>query len=270
MPPYVLTRSEAGKDRLYPVPKEQRAQVRQCAPPNIAATSGPAPCWSKRHPHLLALADQMAEQRLLAWPRQRSRPMPDLNSSNIIRNGCWKPSAGASLIRLEIIGQADEKEFFELCFKEKILDALAEEMPTHAQERGSAPVVCPGGQSQSEAALGKLLSGFRAGGAVRRAACGFAAGNRLQTFEIRRPSKSCWSAAASTTRTSTSGPRPATRTFLRKFVKDVPAADWTGLVQRSRCSRSSSGMAFSIRRAFLWATAVICLCRTTRRMKARW
>lgn len=32
--------------------------------------------------------------------------------------------------QLEIIGQADEKEFFELCFKEKILDALAEAMPT--------------------------------------------------------------------------------------------------------------------------------------------
>ena len=27
-PAYVLTRSEAGKDRLYPVPKEQRAAVR--------------------------------------------------------------------------------------------------------------------------------------------------------------------------------------------------------------------------------------------------
>ena len=32
--------------------------------------------------------------------------------------------------QLEIIGQADEKEFFELCLKEKILDALAEAMPT--------------------------------------------------------------------------------------------------------------------------------------------
>src|SRR6266702_6571743 len=31
---------------------------------------------------------------------------------------------------LEIIGQADEKEFFELCFKEKILPGLAESMPT--------------------------------------------------------------------------------------------------------------------------------------------
>ena len=27
--------------------------------------------------------------------------------------------------QIEIIGQADEKEFFELCFKEKLLPALA-------------------------------------------------------------------------------------------------------------------------------------------------
>ena len=29
--------------------------------------------------------------------------------------------------RIEVIGQADEKQFFELCFAEKILAALAEE-----------------------------------------------------------------------------------------------------------------------------------------------
>jgi hypothetical protein len=32
--------------------------------------------------------------------------------------------------QIEIIGHADEKQFFELCFKEKILEALAKEMPT--------------------------------------------------------------------------------------------------------------------------------------------
>lgn len=30
----------------------------------------------------------------------------------------------------EMIGQADEKEFFELCFREKILTALAQTLPT--------------------------------------------------------------------------------------------------------------------------------------------
>src|SRR6266700_5756705 len=32
--------------------------------------------------------------------------------------------------QIENIGQADEKEFFELCFKEKMLEALATDMPT--------------------------------------------------------------------------------------------------------------------------------------------
>jgi len=32
--------------------------------------------------------------------------------------------------QIEIIGHADEKEFFELCFKEKVLEGLAKEMPT--------------------------------------------------------------------------------------------------------------------------------------------
>jgi len=36
--------------------------------------------------------------------------------------------------QIEIIGHADEKEFFELCLKEKMLEALAKEMPTARQK----------------------------------------------------------------------------------------------------------------------------------------
>jgi hypothetical protein len=32
--------------------------------------------------------------------------------------------------QIEIIGEADEKEFFELCFREKILEALVQTMPS--------------------------------------------------------------------------------------------------------------------------------------------
>lgn len=39
---------------------------------------------------------------------------------------------------LEILGQADEKAFFELCFRERMLGALAESMPT-AREREEVP-----------------------------------------------------------------------------------------------------------------------------------
>ena len=41
--------------------------------------------------------------------------------------------------RIEIIGQADEKEFFELCRNEKILEALAQEMPT-ARKKEEVPL----------------------------------------------------------------------------------------------------------------------------------
>ena len=40
--------------------------------------------------------------------------------------------------QIEIIGQADEKEFFELCFKEKMLAGLAQEMPT-ARKKEEVP-----------------------------------------------------------------------------------------------------------------------------------
>jgi hypothetical protein len=41
--------------------------------------------------------------------------------------------------QLEVIGEADEKEFFELCFQEKILAALAQEMPT-ARKKEEVPL----------------------------------------------------------------------------------------------------------------------------------
>jgi hypothetical protein len=40
--------------------------------------------------------------------------------------------------QIEIIGEADEKEFFELCFKEKMLEALAKGMPT-ARKKEEVP-----------------------------------------------------------------------------------------------------------------------------------
>ena len=41
--------------------------------------------------------------------------------------------------QIEIIGEADEKEFFELCFKEKILQVLAQKMPT-ARKKEEVPL----------------------------------------------------------------------------------------------------------------------------------
>ena len=67
---YVLTRSEQGKDRLYTVPKEQRAHVRQWAAEYRRYQRARA-VLARRHVGLLALVDQMAEQRLLVWPRKK-------------------------------------------------------------------------------------------------------------------------------------------------------------------------------------------------------
>ena len=64
---YVLTRSEQGKDRLYTVPKEQRTQVRKRAAEYRRYHRARA-VLAKRQARLLALVDQMADQRLLVWP----------------------------------------------------------------------------------------------------------------------------------------------------------------------------------------------------------
>ena len=72
-PAYVLTRSEAGKDRLYPVPKTQRAEVRKQAAEYRRYQRARA-VLVKRHLRLLALVDQIAEQRLLTWPSKPEVP----------------------------------------------------------------------------------------------------------------------------------------------------------------------------------------------------
>jgi hypothetical protein len=72
---YVLTRSEQGQDRLYTVPKDQRAKVRQWAAEYRRYHRARA-VLVKRHLHLLSLVDQMAQQRLLTWPENKEE-VPD-------------------------------------------------------------------------------------------------------------------------------------------------------------------------------------------------
>jgi len=70
---YVLTRSEAGKDRLYPVPKDQRAQVRKWAAEYRRYQRARA-VLTRRQLHLLSLVDQMAQPRLMTWPQNKEVP----------------------------------------------------------------------------------------------------------------------------------------------------------------------------------------------------
>jgi len=70
---WVLTRSQEGKDRIYSVPKDQRAQVRRWALEYRRYQRARA-ALAKAHLQLLALADQMAGQRLLVWPNKKESP----------------------------------------------------------------------------------------------------------------------------------------------------------------------------------------------------
>ena len=70
---YVVTRSEQGKDRLYTVAKDQRARIRQQTAEYRRYQRARA-VLIKRHVKLLALVDQLAQQRLLVWPEKKSKP----------------------------------------------------------------------------------------------------------------------------------------------------------------------------------------------------
>jgi len=70
---YVLTRSEQGRDRLYRVPQDQRAQLRQWAAEYRRYQRARA-VLVKRHRHLLSLVDQIGQQRLLRWPQNPEVP----------------------------------------------------------------------------------------------------------------------------------------------------------------------------------------------------
>lgn len=66
-PTWVLTRSEAGQNRLYAVPTDQRGQLRPRAREYRR--------WQRARAHLIkqaarlvALIDQLADPRLQAWP----------------------------------------------------------------------------------------------------------------------------------------------------------------------------------------------------------
>jgi hypothetical protein len=72
-PTYVLTRSEQGRDRLYTVPKDQRAQLRQWAAEYRRYQRARA-VLVKGHLHLLGLVDQIGQQRLLTWPQNKEVP----------------------------------------------------------------------------------------------------------------------------------------------------------------------------------------------------
>jgi hypothetical protein len=127
--------------------------------------------------------------------------------------------------QLEIIGQADEKEFFELCLQEKILHALAKTMPT-PREKEEVPrwFVLTANLSLKL----HLENSFRAFERVVRC------GGLLSALPPEIASKhlnpktqqillECLGFNDKNLYKRTT---PCDHDFLRKFVLDVPAADW--------------------------------------------
>jgi len=72
-PAWVLTRSEAGRHKLYSVPADQRAQVRQWAAAWRRCQRARAQ-FGKQTAALLALADQLAQSQTVAWPTRKPPP----------------------------------------------------------------------------------------------------------------------------------------------------------------------------------------------------
>ena len=70
---YVLTRSEAGKHKLYCVPAPQRARVRKLAAAWKRSQKARAKLH-KLHAQLLALADQIVAAQQADWPPAASPP----------------------------------------------------------------------------------------------------------------------------------------------------------------------------------------------------
>ncbi len=138
--------------------------------------------------------------------------------------------------QLEIIGQADEKEFFELCFQEKILEALAQTMPTE-RKKEEVPKWFVLAANLSLKLHGE--NSFQAfervvrGGGLLAALPPEIASKHLdpQTQQILLECRG-FNDKNHYTRTT-----PCDHDFLRKFVLDVSAADWqawfNGPVQQS-------------------------------------
>ena len=74
-PAWVLTRSEAGRHKLYSVPADQRALVRQWAAAWRRYQRARAR-FGKQTAALLALADQLAQTQTVPWPKPKTKPLP--------------------------------------------------------------------------------------------------------------------------------------------------------------------------------------------------
>jgi len=69
---WVITRSEQGQDRIYSVPKDQRARLRLLTQEYRRYQRARA-VLVKRHGKLLQLVDRIAELRMNPWPPETQK-----------------------------------------------------------------------------------------------------------------------------------------------------------------------------------------------------
>lgn len=126
---------------------------------------------------------------------------------------------------LEILGQADEKAFFELCFREKLLEALAQSMPT-ARKKEEVPK-----WFVLAANLSLKLHGEQAFSAWERVVrCGgllSALSPEIATKHLdRERGEVVLRCVGFNAKNHYDRQTPCDQDMLRKFVKDVSAARW--------------------------------------------
>jgi hypothetical protein len=128
--------------------------------------------------------------------------------------------------QLEIIGQADEKEFFELCFKEKILDALAEAMPTDRKKEEVPRWFVLAANLSLKLHLENSFYAFervvRCGGLLSALPPEIASKHLEPTTQQILLECRGFNDKNHYDRTT-----PCDQDFLRKFVKDVTAQEWS-------------------------------------------
>ena len=74
-PAWVLTRSEAGKNHLYTVPDDQRGRLRPLSR-EYRRWQRTRALLTKQFVRLLALIDQLAQERLQRWPPPKPNDGP--------------------------------------------------------------------------------------------------------------------------------------------------------------------------------------------------
>ena len=132
---------------------------------------------------------------------------------------------------LEIIGQADEKEFFELCFREKILDALAQTLPSDRKKEEVPRWFVLAANLSLKLHVENSFYAFervvRCGGLL--SALPHEIASKHLDPKTRQILLRC---RGFNDKNHYERATPCDQDFLRKFVRDVPASDWQAWFNR--------------------------------------